>query len=66
MAFVQITDPDKSWELLHAGLLWFRGGDEGYSPYTPALILHWENARKLWGTPSGDTIPYDKYVLIEE
>ena len=65
MAWQKIDDPDKSWELLHAGLLWFKRKGS-YEHYDSARASEWTNCRHLWATSRGERFPKSKYVLLEE
>lgn len=64
MAWLKIEDPDKSWELLHAGLLWFKSRDGGYFSYAP-VAEGWQGHREVWCSID-DYYCNSKYVLLEE
>lgn len=69
--WLKIDDPDKSWELLHAGLLWFKSRDasppnEFYHYFHPECSQSWESCRHLWGAEDQDFYWDSKYVLLEE
>jgi len=66
VAWQKIDDPDKSWELLHAGLLWFKNTDDTYEHYSAARACIWTNCRDAWATADGENFPNAKYVLLEE